>query len=89
MHRLKTHQVAPTIVSLQDELDRMRIAEVERFRSRLGDLTVRQEQAVEALTRSMINKIAHSPISQMKRLASHPDGLHFVEFVKRAFNLNK
>ena len=89
MHRLKTHQVAPTIVSLQDELERMRIAEVERFRSKLGDLTVRQEQAVEALTRSMINKIAHSPISQMKRLASHPDGLHFVEFVKRAFNLNK
>lgn len=89
MHRLKTHQVAPTIVSLQDELERMRSAEIQRFRSQLGHLTPRQEQAVEALTRSMVNKIAHSPISQMKRLASHPDGLHFVEFVKRAFNLQK
>jgi glutamyl-tRNA reductase len=89
MHRLKTHQVAPTIVSLQDELERMRRAELERFRSKLGDLTSQQEQAVEALTRSMVGKIAHSPISQMKKLASHPDGLHFVEFVKRAFNLHK
>jgi glutamyl-tRNA reductase len=89
MHRLKTHQVAPTIVSLRDQLERMRRAEIQRFRSQLGPLTPRQEQAVEALTRSMVNKIAHSPISQMKRLASHPDGLHFVEFVKRAFNLHK
>ncbi len=86
MHRLKTHQVAPTIVSLQGELERLRQSEIERHRSKLGTLTPEQEEAVEALTRSMINKIAHSPISQMKRLASHPDGLHFVEFVKRAFN---
>ena len=88
MHRLKTHQVAPTIVSLQGELERLRQSEVERYRSKLGTLTPQQEEAIEALTRSMINKIAHSPISQMKRLASHPDGLHFVEFVKRAFNLH-
>ncbi len=89
MHRLKTHQVAPTIVSLQDELERVRQAEVGRFRSKLGTLDTEQQQAVDAMTRSMINKIAHSPISHMKRLASHPDGLHFVEFVKRAFNLRK
>jgi len=88
MHRLKTHQVAPTIVSLQSELERLRQSEVERYRSKLGTLTPQQEEAIEALTRSMINKIAHSPVSQMKRLASHPDGLHFVEFVKRAFNLH-
>ena len=89
MHRLKTHQVAPTIVSLQDELERVRRAEVARFRSKLGTLDTEQTEALDAMTRSMINKIAHSPISHMKRLASHPDGLHFVEFVKRAFNLRK
>jgi glutamyl-tRNA reductase len=89
MHRLKTHQVAPTIVSLQDELERVRSSELRRFRSKLGDLSPDQEQVLDAMTRSMINKIAHSPISHMKQLASHPDGLHFVEFVKRAFNLRK
>jgi glutamyl-tRNA reductase len=52
-------------------------------------LTPEQEQAVEALTRSIINKIAHPPVSEMKKLASDPDGLHFVEFVKKAFNLEK
>ncbi len=89
MHRLKTHQVAPTIVSLQSELDRLRRAEFERHRSKLGDLSPEQEAAIDALTRGIVNKIAHPPITEMKKLASHPDGLHFVEFVKRAFNLNK
>lgn len=89
VHRLKTHEVAPTIVSLQSELDDLRRAEIQRFRSKLGTLDPQQEKAVEALTRSIVNKIAHAPITEMKKLASHPDGLHFVEFVKRAFNLKK
>ncbi len=89
MHRLKTHEVRPTIVSLQEQLERVRVAEIERFRAKLGPLTPEQEQTLDSLTRSMINKIAHPPISQMKQLASHPDGLHFIEFVKRAFNLRK
>ena len=89
LHRLRTQDVAPTIVSLQEELDRMRLAEIERHRAKLGDLTPEQERAIDALTRSLMNKVAHSPISHMKQMASHPDGLHFVEFVKRAFNLNK
>ena len=89
VHRLKTHEVAPTIVSLQSELDDLRRAEIERFRSKLGSLDPQQEKALEALTRSIVNKIAHPPITEMKKLASHPDGLHFVEFVNRAFNLKK
>jgi glutamyl-tRNA reductase len=89
MHRLKTLEVRPTIVSLQEELERVRAAEITRFRSKMGQLSPEQEQAIEGLTRSIINKIAHPSISHMKRLASHPDGMHFVEFVKRAFNLDK
>lgn len=89
MHRLKTRAVAPTIASLQNELENLRRIEVDRFRSKLGSLDTEQEKALESLTRSIIKKIAHHPISEMKKLASHPDGLNFVEFVKRAFRLKK
>ena len=89
MRRLKTSEVVPTIVSLQSELDDLRRAEISRHRSKLGDLTPEQEQAIEAMTRGIVNKIAHPPITQMKEMAGEPDGLHFVEFVKRAFNLKK
>jgi len=88
LDRIKSAQVAPTIVSLQQRLELLRQAEIDRFRSKLGDLTPEQQQAIEGLTRGLMNKIAHAPITEMKRLAREPDGLRFVEFVKRVFNLH-
>jgi glutamyl-tRNA reductase len=87
MQRLRAHHVGPTIVSLQKRLETMRLAEIERHRSKFGELTAEQEQAIEALTRGLMNKIAHSPITHMREMAGHPDGGRVVEFVKRAFGL--
>jgi glutamyl-tRNA reductase len=42
MARLKTRQVAPTIVSLQEQLEQTRAAEIERMRAKLGKLTPQQ-----------------------------------------------
>jgi glutamyl-tRNA reductase len=86
--RLKAREVAPTIVKLQDELERMRAAEVARMRTKLGALTPEQEQAIEALTKSMINKIAHGPISEIRQHASQPDGHHFINAVRKVFRLD-
>ncbi len=87
MHRLRSLQVAPTIVSLQNRLEAIRRGELERHHAKLGELTPEQEKAVEALTRGMMNKVAHTPIVGMKKMASHPDGLKYVELVKRVFGL--
>ncbi len=87
MARLKAHDITPTIVSLQAQLERLRRSEIERARGKLGTLTPEQEQAIEALTRGIVNKIAHTPITQLKSLATHPDGLHLIDIVRRVFNL--
>ena len=50
--RLQTLDVVPTIVSLQEHLETVRQAEIDRVRGRLGDLTPEQEMAVEALPRN-------------------------------------
>ena len=55
--------------------------------STLDNLTPRQEEAIEALTKGMVNKILHSPIRHLKNLAQQPDGLKVVETVRRIFNL--
>jgi glutamyl-tRNA reductase len=68
--RLRTRQVAPEIVGLQEQLEAVRREALERFRPKLGSLTAEQEQAVEALTRGIISKIAHGPISEMRRQAA-------------------
>ncbi len=87
--RLKQREVAPTIVSLQQQLECIRAAELERVRSRLGGLTPQQEEALEALTRGIVNKIAHGPISELRRNAADPNGLPYLEVVRRVFRLDE
>ncbi|MCS6953712.1 MAG: glutamyl-tRNA reductase [Bryobacterales bacterium] len=89
LERLKAREVAPTIVSLQQQLEQWRQAELERVRSKLGTLTPQQQEAIEALTRGLINKIAHAPISELRRQAGTPDGMQTVELIRRLFRLDE
>ena len=87
MARMKAREVVPMIVSLQEQLENVRLAEVTRMRGKLGALTADQEQALEALTKGIINKIAHGPISELRKQASQPDGHHFVTAIRKVFRL--
>ena len=87
MQRIRSVQVAPTIVQLQRQLEQIREGELERFKGKLSGLTEEQQAAVDALTRGMMNKIAHPPITEMKRTSDHPHGPSFVEAVRKAFRL--
>ena len=87
--RLLTLDVVPTIVSLQDHLETIRQAEIDRVRGRLGPLTPDQEMAVEALTRGIVNKIMHTPISTLKTAARDPQATTVVDLVRRLFNLQE
>jgi len=90
--KLRERDVTPTIVSLQEQLETIRKDVVERYRGRLGLLTAEQEQALDALTRGIVNKIAHGPISEMRRhAASNPveenRDAELITAVRRIFRL--
>jgi len=85
--RLRTREVVPTIVGLQERLESLRTAEIERMRGKLGLLTREQEEALDALTKGIINKIAHGPISELRKQASMPEGHHFIKAVRKVFRL--
>jgi len=86
--RLQTLDVVPTIVSLQEHLETVRQAEIDRVRGRLGTLTPEQEMAVEALSRGIINKIMHTPITTLKSAARESsETTTIVELVRKLFNL--
>ncbi len=89
MQRLKTREIAPTIVSLQEQLESVRMNEIERMRARLGTMTAQQEEAIDAITRGIINKIAHGPITELRRTASHPDHAHLSDLIRRLFRLER
>ncbi|HEY7099653.1 MAG TPA: glutamyl-tRNA reductase [Terriglobales bacterium] len=85
--RLQTLDVVPTIVSLQDHLETIRQAEIDRVRGRLGSLSPDQELAIETLTRGIVNKIMHTPISALKTAAREAEATTVVDLVRRLFNL--
>ncbi len=86
--RLKIREVAPTIVSLQQQLEEIRAGELERCQAKLASLSPEQREAVEVLTRGLINKIAHGPISELRRQASEPNGVECIEIIRRVFRLD-
>jgi len=85
--RLQTLHVVPTIVSLQDQFETIRQAELDRVRGRLGKLTPEQELAVDALTHGIVNKIMHMPIRTLKAAAGPEMGI-LVETFRKIFNLH-
>jgi glutamyl-tRNA reductase len=83
--RLKSLHVVPTIVSVHDHFETIRQAELDRLRGRLGHLSPDQEQAVEALSHGIVNKILHTPITQLK--SAGPEASTLLEAFKKLFNL--
>jgi glutamyl-tRNA reductase len=91
--KLREREVTPTIVSLQAELEAIRQEVLERYRPRMGGLTLEQGEILEAMTRGIVNKIAHGPISEIRRHAAlqRADGElregELVSVVRRMFRL--
>jgi glutamyl-tRNA reductase len=89
MVRLRIEEVTPTIISLQEQLEEIRAAEVSRALRRMPGLTPEQQQHIELMSRSIVNKIAHGPISELRRNAGHPEGGPVIEAIRRVFHLQQ
>lgn len=88
LRRFRAKDAAPAIVSLNQRLESIRRGELERYDSKLRDLTTDQRDAVEALTRGIMNKVAHHPIRAAKRSASDPRARVSLDDIRRIFGLD-
>ncbi len=86
--RLQTLDVVPTIVSLQDHWKRSARRKSIACAVAWASLTPEQEMAVEALTRGIINKVMHTPITTLKTAAKESEATTVVDVVRRLFNLH-
>lgn len=87
IRRLASHDVVPTIVALEDRLNNIREIETERYHGRLAALSVEQREAVDALTRGIVNKIIHGPITELKSGAGQPGHGSLVHMVRKIFGI--
>ena len=87
MRRLASREVVPTIVALEHRLEHIRETEIDRYRGRLNGLSTQQREAVEALTKGILNKILHGPITELKNGAGRPDQGSLVQIVRKMFGV--
>jgi glutamyl-tRNA reductase len=87
--RLRAKDIAPTILSLQEQLEEIRLSELNRSLRKLTALTPEQRETIDLMTRSIVNKIAHGPVSELRRQAGQPDGGPMVDAIRRVFRLRE
>jgi glutamyl-tRNA reductase len=89
--RIQSLDIVPTIVSLQEQLETIRQAEIDKVRGRLGSMSAEQEQAIEAMTRGIVNKILHAPLTTLKSAARsrEAESTSVIELVRKLFRLDR
>ncbi|HEV7764986.1 MAG TPA: glutamyl-tRNA reductase [Thermoanaerobaculia bacterium] len=70
--RLVAQDAVPTILELQQRLDDIRAAELEKCLRRMGPITAEQREAVEMFSSQLVNKILHYPILELKEASDEP-----------------
>ena len=85
--RIEARRITPLIVRLQEQVEGWRKTELDRVRTKLGDLTPQQQEAVEAMVRSLANKMLHGPMSELRASVGKPEGEMTAEIIRRIFRL--
>jgi glutamyl-tRNA reductase len=70
--RLVAHDAVPTIVELQQRLEEIRSAELEKCLRSVGPVTPAQHEAIVKFSTQLVNKILHYPILQLKEASEEP-----------------
>ena len=87
---LAAARVLPTVKRLGEHFEAVRAAEVERSRGKLAHLAPKDQEKVDALTRAIVQKLLHTPLSRLKQQAAKPGGAsQLVEGAERLFGLDQ
>jgi glutamyl-tRNA reductase len=84
----RTLDSTPTIVALKRRLEEIREGELARLNGKLSHLGPAEREVVEMITRSMINKIAHEPISFLKKVGRTSKRNVYLYAAQRMFKLD-
>jgi glutamyl-tRNA reductase len=87
-------ETVPTIKALRAKAESIRAAEFEKALSRLGEgMSKKQMKAVEELSKGIVNKLLHGPMTALRCDGTDPDAvgqtLANMEALERMFELSQ
>ena len=81
-------EAVPTINQLRATLEAIRSEELQKALSRMGpDFSARERKVVEALSKGIINKILHTPVTKLRAPQARADRQEALKVVETLFNL--
>lgn len=86
--KLNAERVVPTIVALRERLEEIRRQELEHYRSKFGPLSKVEEQALEALTSQLVQRIATQLARELKQIPEKPEQEQLTAAIRRLFGLH-
>lgn len=86
---LATLDVIPIIVGMRNHADSIRQTEMQKAIRRMPDLTPEMELQIDALTKSIVNKLLHNPTVQLKKEANGFDAEDYAIIARSLFGLDE
>ncbi len=81
-------EAVPTINRLRSSLEEIRAVELQKALSRMGpDFSARERKVVEALSKGIINKILHTPVTKLRAPQGRNDRQNALSIVELLFDL--
>ena len=81
-------EAVPVINKLRSDLELIRKEELQKALSRMGpDFSARERKVVEALTKGIINKILHTPVTKLRSPQSREERQASLKIVEKLFSL--
>ena len=84
----RASEIGPTVAALVQRAETIRVEEVARLRAQFGALTEEQQQALDQVTRKIVAKLLHTPLSKAKELASSKQGHAYLAALRELFELD-
>ncbi len=81
-------EVVPTVAAIRAKAEVIRQAEMEKALKRLGGLSEKELQTIEALTCAIVNKMLHGPTARLKSASEGADGYTYVETARVLYGLD-
>jgi glutamyl-tRNA reductase len=80
-------RAVPTIKHLREHVEAIRLGELRKTLAKLS-LSDPERERVEALTRSIVNKILNAPLTRLRREAEREEGMAHLEAARALFGLD-
>jgi glutamyl-tRNA reductase len=84
----RSRDAVPLIRELRDRAESVRREEVEKALRRLGHLDPEDQEAVDHLTRALLNKFLHHPTVRLREAANNGGGMAVLHAARYLFELD-